>query len=387
MTSDLVRCQGGDGVPTNELLAGRESLIAAAIDLELPDRIPIVYQGEAFSPRYVGVSLATYATDPDAAVAATLAALERLEGFDAISTVPGGRIGVLLASIWMTHVSIPGRELPAESLWQAAERDEMKVADYEAILADGWTAFEAAFRPRVLDVAELAETDRWLEAGFDAVVVSFRERGFVPLSGAIVATPFERLCGARSMPEFFKDLHRRPKLVAQVMDAMLPTIVEEALAVAQACSLPSIWIGGWRSASGMLTRSMWEDFVFPHLKTLVTALVDAGIKPTLHFDQDWTRDLPRLRELPARGCILNLDGTTDIRRAKEVLGDHMAIMGDVPATLLATGSPADVRVYVRRLIADVGPRGFLLAPGCDIPVNARPENVEALVAAGLEYGS
>jgi uroporphyrinogen-III decarboxylase len=78
---------------------------------------------------------------------------------------------------------------------------------------------------------------------------------------------------------------------------------------------------------------------------------------------------------------------TDIRRAKEVLGDHMAIMGDVPATLLATGLPADVREYVRRLIADVGPRGFLLAPGCDIPVNARPENVEALVAAGLEYGS
>ncbi len=78
---------------------------------------------------------------------------------------------------------------------------------------------------------------------------------------------------------------------------------------------------------------------------------------------------------------------TDIRRAKAVLGDHMALMGDVPATLLATGSADDIRVYVRDLLRDVGDRGFLLAAGCDAPVNAKPENMEALCAAGLEFGS
>jgi uroporphyrinogen-III decarboxylase len=379
-------CEGGE-VATGDLLQQRSELIAAAVGLDLPDRIPIVYQGEAFSPRYMGVPLAAYATDPDTAVSTTLAALDRLEGFDAISTVPGGRIGVLLASIWLSHVSIPGRELPPDTLWQASERDEMTVADYGAILADGWPAFEQTFLPRVLDVDELAGSNAWLEANFGEAVTAFRRHGFVPLSAAIVTTPFERLCGARSMKEFFLDLYRRPKLVTQVMDAMSPVLVEEAVAVAQMCGLPSIWVGGWRSAGAMLRREVWDEFVFPYLKDMVTALVEAGIKPTLHFDQDWTRDLARLRELPARSCILNLDGMTDIREAKDILGEHMAIMGDVPATLLTLGTPSDVRDYVRRLIADVGPRGFLLAPGCDIPVDAQGANVEALVAAGLEFGS
>ena len=110
---------------SNAVLQERTALIEAAIALEPPDRVPLVYQGEAFSPRYMGVPLATYATDPDVAVSTTLAAMDRLQGFDAISTVPGGRIGVLLSSIWMSHVSIPGRELPPDTLWQVEERADM----------------------------------------------------------------------------------------------------------------------------------------------------------------------------------------------------------------------------------------------------------------------
>ena len=115
------------------------------------------------------------------------------------------------------------------------------------------------------------------------------------------------------------------------MDAMAPALIEEAVATAELCALPSIWVGGWRSASAMLRRTIWDEFVFPYLKDLVWALADAGIKPTLHFDHDWTRDLARLRELPAACCMLNLDGMTDIRAAHEILGGHMALMGDVPA--------------------------------------------------------
>ena len=369
------------------VLKQRADLIDAAIALELPDRVPLVYQGEAFSPRYMGVPLATYATDPDVAVSTTLAAMDRLAGFDAISTVPGGHIGVPLASIWMSHVSIPGRELPPDSLWQVAERVDMTAEEYDVILADGWPAFEQLIRPRFLDVGELEETNAWLEANFEGAVAAFRRHGFVPLSGAIVAPPFERLCGARSMTQFFADLYRRPQLVKRAMDAIAPALIEEAIAVAELCGLPSIWVGGWRSAGALVSPAIWDEFVFPHLKELVWALVDAGIRPTLHFDHDWTRDLARLRELPAASCILSLDGMTDIRAAHGLLGDHMALMGDVPATLLTVGSPDDVREYVRRLIADVGRRGLLLAPGCDIPCDARGENVEAMVEAGLEFGA
>jgi uroporphyrinogen-III decarboxylase len=64
----------------------------------------------------------------------------------------------------------------------------------------------------------------------------------------------------------------------------------------------------------------------------------------------------------------------------------MAIMGDVPAPLLSTGAPDEVRRYVRDQARDVGPTGLILCPGCDAPIDAKPENMEAFVAASLEFG-
>ncbi len=260
-------------------LAEREQLVACAVDLERPDRVPIVYQGEAFSPRYMGVSIADYANDPDVAVDTTLAALDRLGGFDAQNTVPGGLIATMLASLWLSRVLVPGRELPADSVWQADEREDMKVEDYDRILEEGWGSVLDYLLPRVLEVEELNASLTWLAANFAAAVEKFRSHGYVPLAGAIVTTPFEQLCGARSMKPFYADLYRRPELVKRAMDRMLPDIVSRAVEAAQACELPGIWVGGWRSGSGMLSESVWQEFVLPHLKVLVQALVDAGFNP------------------------------------------------------------------------------------------------------------
>ncbi len=109
-------------------------------------------------------------------------------------------------------------------------------------------------------------------------------------------------------------------------------------------------------------------------------LVKHGLTPLLHMDSDWTDFLPYFKELPARKCILNLDGTTDIFKAKELLGDHMCLMGDVPATLLKLGSPEEVDTYCERLIKEVGAGGgFILSSGCSVPIDARPENVKAML--------
>jgi len=79
-----------------------------------------------------------------------------------------------------------------------------------------------------------------------------------------------------------------------------------------------------------------------------------------------------------------LDGETDIFQAKKVLGDHMCIMGDVPASMLFRDTPENVYAYCTRLIRELGPEGFILQSGCDIPANAQLENVQAMVAAAVE---
>ncbi len=69
------------------------------------------------------------------------------------------------------------------------------------------------------------------------------------------------------------------------------------------------------------------------------------------------------------------------------MGDRMSLLGDVPPTLLTVGTPDDIYDYVHDLVRDIGPTGLLLCPGCDAPINAKPENMEAFVAAGREFGA
>jgi uroporphyrinogen-III decarboxylase len=134
----------------------------------------------------------------------------------------------------------------------------------------------------------------------------------------------------------------------------------------------------------MLSPDMWQRFVWPYFSSLVREVVDGGLIALLHLDSDWTRELERFRELPRAKCILALDGETDIFRAKKILGDHMCLMGDVPASMLYLDTPAIVSEYCTRLIRELGPAGFILQSGCDIPANAKLENVRAMVAAPVD---
>ena len=54
--------------------------IQKAIHLEPVDRIPAVYMGVAFAPRYMGMSIAEFCADPEATVKMNLAAMDKLGG-------------------------------------------------------------------------------------------------------------------------------------------------------------------------------------------------------------------------------------------------------------------------------------------------------------------
>ena len=370
-------------------LAERQDRIARTIRMEPVDQVPSIFMGTAFAPRYMGMTMGHFCRNPDDGVTVTLDAMDRLGAdlIDGINHMPGGFITTGLSALWMSRVAVPGRDLPEDTLWQVQETEVMKVADYDAILEQGWPAFVQGYLPRVLDPERLVMQRDWARASVPGLARRFEERGYVPVSFGGANLPFELLCGARSMQRFLLDLFRIPDKVQAVMDVMQPHMIQSGLDSAKFSGINAMWIGGWRSASSLVSPRLWERFVFPYLVDLVNSLVAAGITPVLHFDQDWTRDLARLRELPARTCLLNLDGMTDIRKARAVLGDHMAIMGDVPSSLLAAGEPQQVRDYVRDLVRDVGTTGLILCPGCDAPINARPANMEAYFHACRDHGA
>lgn len=364
--------------------------IKKVINLEPVDHLPVIFMGSAFVPRYLGIPIAEYCADEELAWQAPLKAMDRLGGFDGANLVGGGRITVLLSTIWLSRLLVPGKDLPAESLWQVQEAEVLTHEDYDTILKVGWTPFVQSYMPRVIDPNEMYKTFGYIGENAMRIAQAFRERGYVRVTDAPVniGIPFEYLCGGRSMSKFFMDLYRMPDKV----EAVMQVILEDQLAqIAAAPSIPGIiggtWLGGWRAASALVAPKLWNRFVWPYFVKLADALIAKGYTPVLHWDQDWTRDLGCLKDLPAKKCIMNPDGMTDMRKFKEVAGDRMAMMGDIPAALMATGTPDDVYKYVREQVELFEGRGLLLCPGCDAPINTKPENMQAFSAAANEYGA
>jgi uroporphyrinogen-III decarboxylase len=77
----------------------------------------------------------------------------------------------------------------------------------------------------------------------------------------------------------------------------------------------------------------------------------------------------------------------DRQKASEIMGDRQCFWGDVSSALLSTGSAEQVKDNVKELINLFAPAGGLIVDGSvGIPDEARPENIEAMVAAVHDDG-
>ncbi|MCL5951567.1 MAG: hypothetical protein M1132_07595 [Chloroflexi bacterium] len=154
----------------------RFTRIQKAMHVEAVDRVPIIYMGSAFVPRYMGMSMAQFCSDREAAFRVKLTAMDKLAGFDGANQA-GSSGGISLVPLWLSRVEIPGRELPADSLWQVREAQVMLEAEYDTILHKGWSRFLADYMPRVVDVAQLDAFVLWSSANRQRILETYREHG------------------------------------------------------------------------------------------------------------------------------------------------------------------------------------------------------------------
>ena len=363
---------------TEELYNSRLERILKAVALEKPDRVPVVLEYSGFAAYVTGTRMADFLRSPETNLETMIRAFGMVGGADAINYGSFWPYGLCFA--YMSKVSVPGVDLPADDMWQVVESELMTRDDYRNILETGWPDYFKAFiKQRIFH--EVPDVYLPPQRKSPDAQKAWRQEGIPVLSGGDISTPFELLCGSRSLMEFCMDLFDMPDTVIAAMDAMVPHLAGKAITSAKKRGYPLVWVGGWQSAPSMLSPEMWRRFVWPYFSMLVHEVVDAGLIALLHLDSNWTRELECFKELPKGRCIMALDGETDIFKAKEVLGDHMCIMGDVPASMLFLDTPDKVYVYCDRLIRELGPEGFILQSGCDIPANAKLENVQAMVAA------
>ncbi|MCL6477280.1 MAG: uroporphyrinogen decarboxylase [Peptococcaceae bacterium] len=356
----------------------RKARVAKAVALEKTDRVPVVLEYSAFAARVQNMPLSEFASSSLIAAEAIIKTIEKVGGADGVDY--GSIFPPILSFAWLSKIKIPGIDLPDNELWQVAEAELMKREDYDRVIEEGWPNWLMSYFTERLGadlfpsiMADMQHTPRILEM-WKAVDIPV-------LSGGNITIPFEHFCGGRSFTKFVRDLFQIPDKVQAAMDAILPYLAPTQIDGAKQQGADYVWVGGWRAASEMLSQPLWDRFVFPYYEKIINQVIDAGLVAILHFDSNWTRDLARFKVFPKGKCILELDGMTDIFKAKEILGDTMCIMGDVPAALLTLGTPDDVHKYCRKLIEEIGPQGFILHPGCDIPIDAKLENVQAMVAA------
>jgi uroporphyrinogen-III decarboxylase len=137
-----------------------------------------------------------------------------------------------------------------------------------------------------------------------------------------------------------------------------------------------------RSSASFISPKIFDEISFPSIKRMVEGYHAAGLTSVLHCDGNWDLMIPRLLELPRASSIVELDGASDIRKAREVLKGHLCLKGDARAPLLSLGTAEDVTKYCGELIEFMGhDGGFILGSGCEVPITAKMENVAALISA------
>ena len=134
-----------------------------------------------------------------------------------------------------------------------------------------------------------------------------------------------------------------------------------------------------------MSDEQFRKFYWPSLKRLILALIDEGLTPCPFIEGKFDSRLEYLRELP-RGKVMARFDTTDVFKAKEIIGDMMCICGNVPVSMLQVGTPEEVKSYCNKLIDVVGKKGGFIMCTRTVLDEAKPENVRTWIDFTKEYG-
>nr|WP_320132445.1 uroporphyrinogen decarboxylase family protein [uncultured Holophaga sp.] len=364
----------------DRLLNERLDRLKKTIRLEKTDRPPVVLMADAFMAVAAGRKIADLCHGIDPASDIMAESAEAL-GHDMDGLTAAFPAGPIFPLIFMTKVKLPGRELPDDALWQLDEREVMTREDYDTILAKGWSGFMPGYVTERLGV-DLGALVGDLMANSDKAVQKFEAKGMYIYSELVTITVNEYLSGGRSMGKFMRDLFTMPDKVGEVLDVIQKENLEQLRGMIRASQgkSPVVFVSPARGASEFYSPKLWERYVFKYIKETVDMVNEEGYVCDIHCDGNWERDLDCFRAFKTGSVIFESDGVTDMAKIRERLGGHIAIKGDVPASLLVLGTPDQVHKYVTDNIQANGP-GYIVSCGCSCPPNAKVENVKALIAA------
>lgn len=296
-----------------------------------------------------------------------------------------------------------GQQLPDEQVIQAVEKEYMTGDEYADFIADPTAFWLKKYLPRmfsalgpmamltdfprvseIVDVASLAMPfglppvqemlKKLMDAGTETLKYfgvlgqiggTVAASGFPSVPSAFLKTPFDFLGDTlRGTKSIMMDMYRRPKELLAACDTYVPVLVRT---IAQSCDQMGMPVAMWplhKGADGFMSQKQFEKFYWPSFKAVMMGLWEEGITNYLFVEGTYDSRLETIAEMPKGSCLWHFD-RTDMRKVKEILSDKFVIAGNVPASLMATGSTDEVRAYCDDLVQlyEDAP-GFLMAFGC-----------------------
>ncbi len=368
------------------MMTGTERLWAA-IRLEKTDRVPIVPQLMPEPAAHLtGIAQAKAAADNAVALDAVLKTFDEYGGWDSIYPCTYTPLQLQAMGTNPLKVRIPGRDLPDDYQWQEVEEEILQPQDYDRIAEMGFDRFYREDYLARISKLTMDDVNREIGAIFAAATQFLAEcdqRKVRPFYLGSGIHPFFTLSLMRSMVAFTKDLYYNPDPVERAIRRMTADLIPSQISLAKMFGLGTLLLNEERASGYFYPPRVFERFWWPYTRQIVDAFWSEGIVTIFHVDQYWDKNLRYFRELPRGSFVLELDSTTDILAAKDVLRGHACIHGDVPAAVLSLGEPDEVRDYCRRLMSRVGDDGgFILGSGCAVPLDVKPENFRAMIEAG-----
>jgi uroporphyrinogen decarboxylase len=136
-----------------------------------------------------------------------------------------------------------------------------------------------------------------------------------------------------------------------------------------------------------ISPKVYTNFVKPYHSEIVDHIKD-NLKVRVGFHICGFTD-PVMDDIASLSLDwFELDAPSSMEKMKEASKGKMTVRGNVPTQIFAVGTEKDMDAAVKECIEKGAPGGgFILAPGCAVPPNMKPENMKAFFRAANEYGA
>ena len=232
---------------------------------------------------------------------------------------------------------------------------------------------------KVLDLADEFEKNMGMSIGYAMEMMNL---GYPIGWAAATFPPFDWVSDSlRGLKGSSIDMYRAPEKLLATINMFTPMTIGGAVGWAEQAHNKGVAIFMHRGAAGFMSNDQFAKFYWPSFKALLLGLVDAGLTPIPLFEGDYTPRLEFLQELPPRKIVGHFD-RVDRKKTKKLIGDVMCFWGNIPASVMITGKPEQVKDDVKELIDTFGDNGGLIIDSFNgFPDESKLENVAAVTEA------